>query len=63
VADTFNLGTWDVEASRSPNWRPAWSSEFQDSQGYAEKTYLKKQKNKTKNKTKKKKTTAHHIQK
>jgi hypothetical protein len=36
VAHTFNSSTWQAEAGRlmSVNSRPAWSTEFQDSQGY-----------------------------
>jgi hypothetical protein len=54
VAHAFNPSTWEAEAGRSLSLRPAWSTEFQDSQGYTEKPRLKKQ-NKTKQKEKRKK--------
>jgi hypothetical protein len=51
VAHAFNPSTWEAEAGRFLSSRPVWStSEFQDSQSYTEKPYLKqtsKQRNKT----------------
>jgi hypothetical protein len=42
------------EADRSLGLRPAWSTgEFQDSQGYTERSYLRKQTNKQTNNKKK----------
>ena len=38
----FNPITWKAEAGRFPSSRPAWSSEFQDSQSYIEKPCLEK---------------------
>lgn len=32
--------TWKAEAGESLSWRPAWSTEFQDSQGYRERPVL-----------------------
>jgi hypothetical protein len=55
VAHAFDTGTWEAEAGGFLSSRSAWSTEFQDSQGYTEKPCLDKQ-NKTKqnkNKTKK----------
>jgi hypothetical protein len=46
AAESFDPGTWETEADRSLSLRPAWSTEFQDSQGYTEKPCLKKDKNK-----------------
>jgi hypothetical protein len=43
VAHTFNPSTREAEAGRFQSSRPAWSTEFQDSQGYTEKPCLKKQ--------------------
>ena len=43
VAHAFNPSTWDAEAGRFLSLRPAWSTEFQDSQGYTEKPCLEKQ--------------------
>jgi hypothetical protein len=37
VAHVFNSSTGEAEADGSLSWRPTWSTEFQDSQGYAEK--------------------------
>ena len=37
VAHNFDLTTWEAEAGRSLSLWPAWSTEFQDSQGYIEK--------------------------
>jgi hypothetical protein len=51
VAHAFNPSTWEAEAGGFPSSRPAWSTEFQDSQGYTEKPCLK---NKNKNKQTKK---------
>jgi hypothetical protein len=47
VAHAFNPSTWEAEAGRFLSSRPAWSTEFQDSQGYTEKPCLKKTKTKT----------------
>ena len=45
----FNPNTWEAEAGRFLSSRPAWSTEFQDSQDYTEKPCLeKKQIQKTK---------------
>jgi hypothetical protein len=44
VAYTFNPSTWEAEAGRFLSSRPAWSTEFQDSQGYTEKLYKQKPK-------------------
>jgi hypothetical protein len=48
VAHTFSLGTQDVEAGGSLSSRTAWSTEFQDSQGYTEKPCLKNNNNNNK---------------
>jgi hypothetical protein len=40
VAHTFNLSTWEAEATEFLSSRPAWSTEFQASQGYTEKPCL-----------------------
>jgi hypothetical protein len=45
---TFNPSTREAEAGRFLSSRPAWSTEFQDSQGYTEKPCLKKPKKKKK---------------
>jgi hypothetical protein len=57
VVHACNPSTWEAEAGRFLSSRPAWSTEFQDSQGYTEKPYLEKQTNKQtlKTKTRKKK--------
>jgi hypothetical protein len=34
VAHVFNPSTWEAEAGGFLSSRPAWSTEFQDSQGY-----------------------------
>jgi hypothetical protein len=47
VAHAFNPSTWEAEAGGFLSSRPAWSTKFQDSQGYTEKSCLEKQ-NKTK---------------
>jgi hypothetical protein len=48
-----NPSTWETEAGGFLSSRPAWSTEFQDSQGYTEKPCLEKNKtNKQTNKTK-----------
>jgi hypothetical protein len=44
VVHTSNSSTWEAEAGEFLSWRPAWSTEFQDSQGYTEKPCLKKSK-------------------
>ena len=46
VVHTFGPRTQEAEADESLSSRPAWSTEFQDSQGYTEKPCLKKDKNK-----------------
>jgi predicted nucleic acid-binding Zn-ribbon protein len=43
---TFNPSTWEVVAGRFLSSRPAWSTEFQDSQDCTEKPCLEKQTNK-----------------
>ena len=48
VAHAFNPSTWEAEAGGFLCSRPAWSTEFQDSQGYAEKPCLEKPKKKKK---------------
>jgi hypothetical protein len=55
VAHAFNPSTWEAEAGRFLSSRPAWSTEFQDSQGYTEKRCLKKPNQTKPNQTKKKK--------
>jgi hypothetical protein len=57
VVHAFNPSTWEAEAGRFLSSRPAWSTEFQDSQDYTEKSHLEKTKqSKTKqNKTNKQK--------
>jgi hypothetical protein len=42
VAHAFNPRRWEAEAARFLSSRPAWSTEFQDSQGYTEKPYTEK---------------------
>jgi hypothetical protein len=42
VAHAFNLSTWEAEAGGCLSSRPAWSTEFQDSQGYTKKACLEK---------------------
>jgi hypothetical protein len=42
VHAAFNPSTWEAEAGGSLSSRPAWSTEFQDSQSYTEKPYLEK---------------------
>jgi hypothetical protein len=44
VAQAFNPSTWEAEAGGFLSSRPAWSTEFQVSQGYTEKPCLKKPK-------------------
>jgi hypothetical protein len=48
VAHGFYPSTWDAEAGGSLSLRPAWSAEFQDSQGYTEKLLSQRNKNKHK---------------
>jgi hypothetical protein len=48
VAHAFNPSTWKAEAGGFLSSRPAWSTEFQDSQGYTEKPCLEKPKPKKK---------------
>ena len=51
VAQAFNPSTEKAEAGGSLGWgQPGLQSELQDSQGYSEKPYLKKQTNKQPNK-------------
>jgi hypothetical protein len=45
VAHTF-YSTWEAEAGGFLSLRPAWPTEFQDSQGYTEKPCLGKTKKK-----------------
>jgi hypothetical protein len=41
--NVYNPSTWEAEAGGSfLSSRPAWSTEFQDSQDYIKKPYLKK---------------------
>ena len=42
VAHDFNANTWETEAGGFLSSRPAWATEFQDSQGYTEKPCLEK---------------------
>jgi hypothetical protein len=42
VVHAFNPSTREAEAGGFLSSRPAWSTEFQDSQGYTEKPCLKK---------------------
>jgi hypothetical protein len=66
VAHAFNPSIWEAEAGGFLSSRPAWSTEFQDSQGYTEKPCL-NNKNKTQTnqttttKKKKKKQTQNHA--
>jgi hypothetical protein len=58
VVHAFNPSTWEAEAGGFLSLKPAWSglqSEFQDSQGYTEKSCLEKTKKKPKKKKPKKK--------
>ena len=55
VAHAFNPSTQEAEAGRFLSSRPAWSTEFQDSQSYTEKPCLKKKKKKKKKKNGKEK--------
>ena len=50
-----NPSTWETEAGGFLSSRPAWSTEFQDSQGYTEKPCLGKSKRKTKKQKQKRK--------
>ena len=43
MAHTFNPSTPEAETGRSLSSRPAWSTEFQDSQSYTEKAVSKNQ--------------------
>jgi hypothetical protein len=54
VAHAFNPSIWEAEAGGFLSSRPAsvYKSEFQDSQGYTEKTCLEKPKKQKQNKTK-----------
>ena len=49
MAHAFNPSTWKAEAGGFLSSRPAWSTEFQDSQCYTEKPCLEKPKKKEKN--------------
>ena len=49
VANAFNPSTQEAEAGGFLSSRPAWSTEFQDSQGYTEKPCLEKTKQKAQN--------------
>lgn len=40
VVWAFNLSTKGAEADGSMSWKPAWSTEFQDSHDYTEEPYL-----------------------
>jgi hypothetical protein len=51
VAHTFNPSIPEAGAGRFLSSRPAWSTEFQDSQGYTEKPFLEKPKKKKKKKS------------
>jgi hypothetical protein len=44
VMHAFNPSTWEAEAGRFLSLRRAWSTEFQDIQGYTEKPCLEKAK-------------------
>ena len=55
MVHTFNTSTWEAESGGFLNSRPAWSTEFQDSQGYTEKPCLEKPKKKRKEKKRKEK--------
>ena len=44
VAHPFNSSTLETEAGESLSSKPAWSMEFQNSQGYKEKPCLEKEK-------------------
>jgi hypothetical protein len=46
VAHAFNPSTQEAEAGGFLSSRPAWSTEFQDNQGYTEKPCLENQKKK-----------------
>jgi hypothetical protein len=46
VVHAFNLITREAEAGGFLSLRPAWTTEFQDSQGYTEKPCLEKPKRK-----------------
>jgi hypothetical protein len=47
MVHAFNPSTWEAGSLSS---RPAWSTEFQDGQGYTEKPCLKKKKKRKKRK-------------
>jgi hypothetical protein len=44
VGRAFNPSTWEAKVGGFLSSRPAWSTKFQDSQGYTEKPYLENQK-------------------
>ena len=48
LAHAFNPSTWEAETGGFLSSRPAWFTEFQDSQGYTEKLCLEKKKKKKK---------------
>jgi hypothetical protein len=56
VVHTFNSSTWEAEGGGFLSSRPAWSTEFPDSQDYTEKPCLKQ----TNKKEKEKKSNAEH---
>jgi hypothetical protein len=50
MAHAFNPRTWEAEADGFLSLRPAWSTvEFQDNQGYTEKSCLKNKQTNKKN--------------
>jgi hypothetical protein len=51
-ACTFNSSTQEAEAGGSLSSRPAWSTEYHDSQSYSEKSCLEKPKKELLNKAK-----------
>jgi hypothetical protein len=53
VAHTLNPNTREAEVGRFLTQWPAWSTEFQDSQGYREFLFSNKQTNKQQNKKQK----------
>jgi hypothetical protein len=55
VAHAFNPSPWEAEASGFLSSRLAWSSQFQDSQGYTEKPCLKKKKQRKRKRKRKRK--------
>jgi hypothetical protein len=55
VVHVFNPSTWEADAGRFLSLRPAWSTEFQDSQGYTDNPCLEKKKKKRRKKERKRK--------